>query len=234
MAQQKTVFITGTTRGIGLELTKLFLARNCQVIATGRDTKKSKGLSSLKADFSQTLALLDLDVTDDAKIAKLDGELKSYPAIDLLINNAGVFTDDDGQILEKIDPASALKTITINTMGPLKITQALLPKLQKSKSPTVVNITSQMGSIDDNKMGRYYGYRMSKAALNMMTKTLAVDYPNITSIVMHPGWVKTDMGGPQAPTLPTDSARGIVEVIENLKSNDSGKFYNFKGETLPW
>lgn len=230
----KVAFITGTTRGIGLELTKILLQKKYFVIATGRDTKKSKGLASLKSDYTNGLALVDLDVADDKSIVKIESELDGFPIIDLLINNAGMFTADDNQILEKIDTASALRTFMVNTMGPLKVTQALLPHLKKSKNAMVVNITSQMGSIDDNKMGRYYGYRMSKAALNMMTKSLSVDYPEITSIVIHPGWVKTDMGGAQAPVLPADSAAGIVAVIDNLKQKDSGKFYNFRGEVLPW
>lgn len=230
----KTAFITGTTRGIGLELTKILLKKKYQVIATGRDTKKSKGLTSLKSDYKNGLNLIDLDVTDDNGILKLKSELSGVQQIDLLINNAGIFTSDDNQILEKIDPESALITFLVNTMGPLKVTQTLLPYLKKSKTSTVVNITSQMGSIDDNKMGRYYGYRMSKAALNMMTKSFSIDYPDITSIVMHPGWVQTDMGGKQAPVSPQDSAEGILAVIENLKRKDSGKFYNFRGEILPW
>ncbi len=229
----KTAFITGTTRGIGLELTKILLQKKYQVIATGRDTKKSKGLSSLRSDTKNALTLLDLDVTEDKEISKLKTELAGIQQIDLLINNAGIFTADDNQILEKIDPESALITFLVNAMGPLKVTQALLPYLKKSKNALVVNITSQMGSIEQNS-GRYYGYRMSKAALNMMTKSLAIDYPDITSIVMHPGWVQTDMGGKQAPVLPHDSAAGIITVIENLKRKDTGKFYNFRGENLPW
>lgn len=230
----KVAFITGSTRGIGLELTKLLLQKKYSVIATGRNTQRSNGLSALKTDYSNALTLIDLDVTDDSQISKLERELSTVTAIDLLINNAGMFTDDDNQILEKIDPASALRTLTVNTIGPLKITKALLSRLKKSSAPKIVNVTSQMGSIDDNKMGRYYGYRMSKAALNMMTKSLSIDYPEITSIVIHPGWVKTDMGGPQAPTLPTESANGIFNVIENLNRKDSGKFYNFRGENLAW
>jgi NAD(P)-dependent dehydrogenase (short-subunit alcohol dehydrogenase family) len=227
-------FITGATRGIGLELTKILVEREYDVIATGRDTKGSKQLSSLKADYPENLTLIDLDVTHDHKISDLPGELAGFSHIDLLINNAGMFTDDDNHPLERINPASALKTFMVNTMGPLKVTQVLLPKLKKSKNPIVVSVTSQMGSIDDNKMGRYYGYRMSKAALNMMTKSLSIDYPEMTSIVIHPGWVKTDMGGPEAPVEPHDSAMGIMNVIEKLQKKDSGKFYNFKGQTLPW
>ncbi|OQW53721.1 MAG: hypothetical protein A4S09_06645 [Proteobacteria bacterium SG_bin7] len=230
----KVAFITGTTRGIGLELTKILLPKKYHVIATGRETKKSKGLSSLKSDYPNALTLIDLDVTDDEEISNLKSKLQGMQQIDLLINNAGIFAADDNQILEKIDSESTLKTFMVNTMGPLKVTQTLLPYLKKSKTPLVVNITSQMGSIDDNKMGRYYGYRMSKSALNMMTKSFSVDYPDIISIVMHPGWVQTDMGGKQAPVSPQDSAKGIVAVIENLKRKDSGKFYDFRGETLPW
>src|SRR5262249_2933625 len=122
----------------------------------------------------------------------------------------------------------------VNSVVPFEMTQALLPYLKKSKQPKVIHITSLMGSIEDNSSGGYYAYRASKAALNMINKSLTRDHSWLTSVVMHPGWVQTDMGGPQAPTSTRDSAQGIWQVINGLGSEKSGHFYDFKGKELPW
>lgn len=231
---EKNFFITGATRGIGLELTRQLLTQKHQVIATGRSPEKSSELKSLQKDFPNTLTVMSLDVSDKKSINELTKKLNKTAAIDCLVNNAGIFESGDDQILEKVNPESVLKTFVTNVMGPLQVTQVLLPLLKKSKSPIVANITSQMGSIEDNKMGRYYGYRMSKTALNMFAKSLSVDYSNIITLSLHPGWVKTDMGGTQAPTLPSESAAGLIKVIIGAKSKDSGKFLTFEGKELPW
>ena len=159
--------------------------------------------------------------------------LNSFKAIDILINNAGIL--DCGNVpFEKLKIDDLLHSIEVNTLGPMKITQLLLPKLIESTNPRVFHITSQLGSIADNHSGGYYFYRISKAALNMFNKSFSRDYPNIPSIVIHPGWVRTDMGGNNAPILPETAASNISDLILTANNLNSGNFYNYKGEILPW
>ena len=116
----------------------------------------------------------------------------------------------------------------------MRVTRALLPNLRMAKAPKVINITSRMGSIDDNTSGGYYGYRMSKTALNMFNSSFSREFKDILAVVMHPGWVKTDMGGPSAPTEIYDSVKGLLSVINSLSLKDSGRFVDFRGEGIKW
>jgi len=159
--------------------------------------------------------------------------LNSFKAIDILINNAGIL--DGGNVsFEKLQIDDLLRSIAVNTLGPMKITQLLLPKLSESANPRVFHMTSQMGSIADNQSGGYYFYRISKASLNMFNKSFSQDYPSIPSIVIHPGWVRTDMGGNHAPISPDIAAINISDLILTANNLSSGNFYNYKGEILPW
>ena len=161
------------------------------------------------------------------------GAHASGRAVDILINNAGIL--DCGNVsFEKLQIDDLSRSIAVNTLGPMKITQLLLPKLSESASPRVFHMTSQMGSIADNRSGGYYFYRISKAALNMFNKSFSQDYPNIPSIVIHPGWVRTDMGGDHAPISPDIAAINISDLILTANNLSSGNFYNYKGEILPW
>ena len=133
-----------------------------------------------------------------------------------------------------LDISEVSKTIEINTLGPMKITQVLINKLLHSSNGKSIFITSKMGSIADNHGGSYYSYRMSKTALNMFCRSLSIDYPTITSMVIHPGWVKTDMGGPNAMISIQESCVGLTRVILEATKSSSGKFIDFKGNDLPW
>jgi NAD(P)-dependent dehydrogenase (short-subunit alcohol dehydrogenase family) len=219
------IVITGTSRGIGLELTRQALQRGDTVIAVARKPEGSKGLTELKSKFSEQLQLLAVDMTDDEapqKIAVAVGK-----DLDVLINNAGV-------LLEGESANDFMESFRINSVAPFLLTKALLPALKNSKQPKVIQITSKMGSIDDNASGGHQAYRASKTALNMINKGIALDNPWLTTIVIHPGWVKTDMGGSSAPTLPADSARGIWEVALSLKPAQTGKFFEFTGREIAW
>lgn len=130
--------------------------------------------------------------------------------------------------------ADFIESFRINSVAPLMIVRALQPQLKKSKHPKTIQITSLMGSIADNQSGGSYAYRASKAALNMITKTLAQDEKWLICAVVHPGWVQTQMGGPEAPTPVEESAHGIWKVIQELKSSDSGVFIDYEGDRLPW
>ena len=228
----KHIFITGVNRGIGFFLTKELLQRGHSVIGTYRKASNDNKLQKLKSDFPTTLNLIYLDVKSVGR-DELTRYLNSFKAIDILINNAGIL--DGGNVsFEKLRIDDLLRSIEVNTLGPMKITQLLLPKLSESASPRVFHMTSQMGSIADNQSGGYYFYRISKAALNMFNKSFSQDYPNIPSMVIHPGWVRTDMGGNHAPISPEIAAINVSDLILTANNLSSGNFYNYKGEILPW
>ena len=191
-------------------------------------TDEKATLTTLGVPYDITLH--ELDVADETEIAALVRALQGQP-IDLLINNAGVGGND-----EATDPDPWLEVFRVNSIAPVRVLEALLPNLQRSKDPRVLNLTSLMGSIADNSSGGSYAYRSSKAALNAAMKSLAIDLKprGITIAVMHPGWVKTDMGGPGAPVTPKASAEGLRRVIAALKPSDSGAFLNYDGAKLPW
>jgi NAD(P)-dependent dehydrogenase (short-subunit alcohol dehydrogenase family) len=226
----KTYLITGTSRGIGLQLTEQLLKAGHKVLAVARQPQNSPALMALK-DRGQ-LSVYAADVTSDEQVAALARDLKSTASIDTLINNAGIYGEN--LPFESLSWEKAMTTLATNAIAPMRVTRALLPWLKKSSSPKVVHITSLMGSIADNSGGGHYGYRMSKAALNMFNKSFAVDHPDITALVIHPGWVKTDMGGSQAPLEVRDSAAGILAVIAKTTIKDSGKFFDWQGKSLPW
>jgi NAD(P)-dependent dehydrogenase (short-subunit alcohol dehydrogenase family) len=227
-----TYVITGTSRGIGLQMTRELLASGNTVLALARKPESSKGLTELKERNPDRLQIYAVDVTSDRDVSAFVTKLNTNTKVDVLINNAGIY--GDGEDFEKLSLDSVLQTIETNSVSPMRVTRALLPYLKKSSSPKVIHITSLMGSIGDNTGGGSYGYRMSKAALNMFNKSFAIEYPEITAIVMHPGWVQTDMGGSNAPTKVEDSAKGILAVCAKATKRDSGKFFDFEGDELPW
>jgi NAD(P)-dependent dehydrogenase (short-subunit alcohol dehydrogenase family) len=226
-AETTTVLITGANRGIGLEYARQFAAKGYQVIGTARDPADAKELSEVADRIEQ------LDVTDPASVAGLAKRLDGN-AIDILVNNAGVF--DRGDVsLDKVDFQMMERTLAVNALGPLRVVQSLLPNLRKGKRKTIVSMSSQLGSIE-NSNGRWYAYRSSKAALNQINKTLSAELgaEGFVCVVLHPGWVRTDMGGPGATYSPEESVSGLVAVIEKLGPADNGRFYDFKGNPIPW
>lgn len=227
-----TILITGAGRGIGIEMTKQLLEAGNHVIAWARSPQKSTLLSQLKSQYPQKLEIYPIDITSDAQVSEFLRQHTEKKPIDILINNAGIYGED--RDFETLSLNDVLHTIETNSLGPMRVTKALLPFLQMSTNPKVIHITSLMGSIEDNESGGSYGYRMSKAALNMFHKSFSIDYSNIISLVIHPGWVKTDMGGPNAPTTPCESVQGILKIISAAKKSDSGKFISYSGEILPW
>jgi NAD(P)-dependent dehydrogenase (short-subunit alcohol dehydrogenase family) len=228
-----TVLITGANRGIGLGLTTKFLREGHRVIATARNTGGSRELWELESMYGKSQCeILDLDVTDGASVKAAATALTSK-AIDVMINNAGVMPQA-GAPLSEIDMKEATKTLLVNAIGPLQTTQAFLPNIRKSSRKTVVTISSLMGSITDNTSGGAYAYRMSKSAANMFNKCLALEHPDVTAVALHPGWVQTDMGGAGATLKTHDSVNGLYQVIVGLKSEHSGRFFDYTGKELPW
>ena len=173
------------------------------------------------------------DVTKSSDLKSLDKEFNQIDQIDVLINNAGVLHDRElsfDQTTEDI----LLQTFQVNLFGVHAVTQIAKKRLLKSSNPKVFSLSSVMGSITENASGRYYAYRSSKAALNAWNKSFSVDHPKITSIVIHPGWVATEMGGAQAPTSPKDSAAGILTLVQKLGLESTGKFFDYTGREVPW
>jgi NAD(P)-dependent dehydrogenase (short-subunit alcohol dehydrogenase family) len=222
-----TVLVTGANRGLGLEFVKQLKAKGYTIIATARQPAKATALNATGARVEQ------LDVSSQASVDALAGALKGVP-IDILINNAGMVNRADSS-LDTLDFAAMERSFQVNSLGPLRVTQALLPNLLAGIDKTIINITSRLGSIELST-GGLYSYRTSKAALNQINKIISVELApqGFTSIVMHPGWVKTDMGGPDATLEVEESINGMVAVIESLSSADSGKFFNYDGQELPW
>jgi len=225
--EAKTVLITGANRGLGLEFAKQYAAAGWHVIGTARTPSEADELNELDVEVRQ------LDVADPDSIARLSKELGDRP-IDVLINNAGIFPRVS--TLDEIDFSDVERTYAVNTIGPMRVTRALLPNLERGATRQIVSITSGLGSIENNTSGRYYGYRESKAALNMFTRTLAVELADegFTCIVMSPGWVQTDMGGPNANLTPEQSITGMRSVIAKLTPADTGTYWNHDGTKLPW
>jgi NAD(P)-dependent dehydrogenase (short-subunit alcohol dehydrogenase family) len=226
-AETRTVLITGANRGIGLELSRQYAAAGWQVIGTARRPDDAEALRETGAEVVQ------LDVTDPQSVDGLARGLDGRP-LDLLINNAGILPLM--WTLEEVDIEQFNRILAVNTVGPVRVTKALLPNLRTGELKTVVNVTSNLGSIGENNDGGFYGYRESKAALNMFTRSIAADLGSegFTCIVMHPGWVKTDMGGTSAPVEVEDSAAGIRRVIDSLTPNDNGTFWTFEGDQMAW
>lgn len=218
------IVITGASRGIGLEITKIALKAGHNVLALARHPKESE-LAHLQKEF-KTLTFEEIDLNDPQAHLKVSGLVK-YSCIDLLINNAGIYEQDDS--IENFQ-----KSYLINAIQPLFLTRALLTKLKNSSNPKAAYISSMMGSIADNTSGGSYSYRSSKTALNMLIKSLSVDEPWLTCLLLHPGWVKTRMGGENAPVMPEDSARGLFEVMINSSLEDTASFQDFLGSSLPW
>ena len=222
--------ITGSNRGIGLELGRQLLARGDVVEAAARKPQDGGWAKELRASGAG-LRVHACDVRDDASVRAFASALEAGP-IDVLVNNAGVM--GKLQALEELDMADVLATIDTNALGALRVTGALLPRLGRGSK--VVHITSGMGSIGDNGSGGAYGYRMSKAALNMASRSMAADLRGrgISSIVVNPGWVKTDMGGRGAPLPVETSAANIIKLVDGLRPEQSGSFLDHSGREWPW
>ena len=224
-SEKSTVLITGANRGLGLEFATQFQTKGYNVIGTARSPAKADKLIALG------VTVLQLDVTDQESVSELAKSLEGK-TIDLLINNAGYFGRGD-VTLEKVDFDNFERTLAINTLGPLRVVKSLIKNLQQGNRKTVINISSRLGSIT-NSTGRWYAYRSSKSALNQITKILSKEYKNFIFTVMHPGWVQTDMGGPNATYTPKESVSKMINIIEKLSKSDSGKFYDLEGNVIPW
>ncbi len=226
-----TVFITGASRGIGLEFAKHYAGLGWQVIAAVRAPDTATALSSLSAGGN--VSIERLDVTDDAAVDAVAAKLKGH-AIDLLINNAGIYGDRDAALsISNFD--SYRRVLATNIAAPMKVALSLLPNLKLADGAKILTISSRMGSIGLSGGGSYV-YRSSKAGVNAAMHALALDLKpqGITAIVAHPGWVRTDMGGSGADISVQESVAGLTAVVARATLADSGRFFNYDGAELAW
>jgi len=228
-----TVLITGANRGIGLALVRGYVAEGWRVHACCRHPDKAKDLKALQAEAGDRLAVHRLDVTDGLKVASLAREL-AEAAIDLLINNAGVSGPRTG--FGETDYDSWQPVFAANTFAPLRMAERFVEQVARSERKLIVNISSGMGSIAGTTSGDSIVYRSSKAGLNMVVKCLAnaLAERGITVVALSPGWVTTDMGGPNAQLTPADSIAKMRGVIDRLTPADTGRFFDHEGEERPW
>jgi NAD(P)-dependent dehydrogenase (short-subunit alcohol dehydrogenase family) len=240
----KRVLITGANRGIGLELTRQLLARGDRVFATCRQPDAAADLRTLKSAHPELLSVIALDVADTVSIdASFEAIHAQTSALDWLFNNAGVGPSSKGMgdpghynTLGQLDADSILNLWRTNAIGPLMVAQRYLDLLKAGDDPRILNISSGMGSLTNRASGGSYAYTSSKAALNMLTRSLAFDVlrHGIVAVTVNPGWVQTDMGGRHAPLPVRDSAYGLIDLADDLTREDAGRFLTWDGNEVAW
>ena len=225
------IFITGANRGIGLSLAQQYLKGNHKVYATYRDANSATELLSL-AEHNSNLTCIQLEITNYQAVGQLSSQIES---IDILINNAGYY-GPKGYGLGNTDVEEWRRVFEVNTIAPLKLVETLLPLLEDSDIKKVACLSSRVGSMTENTSGGGYIYRSSKAALNSVVKSLSNDLTSngFTVLALHPGWVQTEMGGPNALIDTDTSASALIKVIESASTEVSGHFFNFDGSEIDW
>ncbi|MDV3241567.1 MAG: SDR family oxidoreductase [Methylocaldum sp.] len=229
-----TVLVTGSNRGIGLEFCRQYADAGWKVLACCRRPEQASDLQGL-AIHHPSVSIHQLDLGNFDQVDAL-AHAQASETIDVLINNAGIYGDSGRNVLGALDYELWARVLKINAEAPVKMTEAFLPHVSRSERKLVVAITSLMGSMADNSSGGAIMYRTSKAALNAAMKSLAIDLKprGVGVMILHPGWVKTDMGGSNAPTSPAESVAGMRRTIEGFALRDSGRFLDFRGRELPW
>lgn len=224
-----SLLVTGANRGLGLAFVRSYLADGWTVHACCRHPEKARALQEL----GDAVQRHRLDVADGLQIESLARSLGDEP-IDLLVNNAGLGGKAGG--LEDIDFDQWQKLLAVNTLGPARMAAAFWPAVAASERRTIANISTQLASIADNRSGGLYAYRSSKAALNMVSRNMAIELADkgVKVVALHPGWVQTDMGGANAKLTPDQSVSALRKVIDGLTPEQSGGFYGWQGDELPW
>ena len=222
------ILIIGANRGLGLEFAKQYSNKNHNIFATTRNNSASQELNEIKNSN-----IFELDLNSDESLNKFVNEI-SPQKIDILIHNAGIFRDE--QLEQDLDINAWMNEMRINAVIPIILARKLKANIQMAKDKKIVFISSQMGSIDDNYSGRFYFYRSSKSALNSAAKSLSIDWKEdgISILIIHPGWVKTDMGGNNANLEISDSISQMIKVIDDMTLSNSGTFVNYAGKKLEW
>jgi NAD(P)-dependent dehydrogenase (short-subunit alcohol dehydrogenase family) len=237
----RRVLITGANRGLGLEFTRQYLDRGARVFASCRRPAEARQLQTLQAEQPQHLSVVSLDVADHDSIQAAYATVRSQvDGLDVLINNAGVYSSRGGEEplerLGKLTFEEALTVLRVNAVAPLIVAQRCLDLLRAGHDAKIVSISSGYGSVSANTRGFPYYYSASKAALNMFMRSLAADAKRwgITTVLLDPGWVSTDMGGPGAPLTPEVAVRAMIRVIDALTPRRNGRFLTWQGDEQNW
>lgn len=238
-----TVLITGTSRGLGLEFVRQYLAEGWNVLACARNPQDSAALQAFAAQHPNTLRLFVLDVENHASIDQLARDLDRQ-AIDVLINSAGIMGNGsfarEGLAFGRFgqsDFADWARVFRVNVAGPMKMAETFVEHVARSEQKKIITLTSMLGSVTLNRVGGLYAYRASKAAVNAMMKSMAIDLAKshgIAATAMHPGWVRTDLGGPRADIDAPQSIAGMRRVIDALTVETAGRYWVYDGSELPW
>ena len=230
-----SVMVTGSNRGLGLEWVRQYAAAGWRVYATCRVPDQADDLQRLRSQ-NPNVSVHRLDVTEPDQVGQMAVQLGDSP-LDVLINNAGIYRERWGKDqFGRIDYADWLDTFAVNTLGAMRVSEALVDSLARSERRLSVAISSHMGSIADIGAPNDYAYRSSKAALNAAMKGLSLDLARrgIGVLILHPGWVRTRMGGDQAPLAPSESVTGMRGLIDRFRQDLSGHFYRYDGTEIPW
>jgi len=231
----KKVLITGANRGIGLEFVRQFTSRGDRVFATCRQPSKAIDLHDLKTQTPDLISITSLDVTDTRSLTDSHKFISAQTeSLDLLINNSGINIDDGS--FGSFDLETMKSILTINSIAPMMVTQQYLDLIKTSNEPKIINISSINASLTNLVPRGYYSYSASKAALNMYSLRLSHDLKKtgVIVIMLHPGWVKTDMGGPNADITPQDSIKSMLQFFDTLTLDNSGGYYDYTGRIIPW
>jgi NAD(P)-dependent dehydrogenase (short-subunit alcohol dehydrogenase family) len=235
------VLITGANRGLGLEFTRRYLERGDRVFAGCRRPETVRQLQELKAAHPEGLTIVGMDVGDLDSIRTSHTVVRSQvDGLEMLINNAGVFSvhgsAEPKERLGELDFEDAVQVLRLNAVAPLIVAQEYLDLLRAGTKAKIVSISSGYGSISANTEGFPYYYSASKAAMNMYMRSLAAETKRwgITTVLLDPGWVRTDMGGPDAPLSPEEAVDGMIRVIDRLKPSHSGRFLTWQGDEQTW
>jgi len=246
METSRIALVTGASRGIGLEWCKQLAQTGYTVIFTARSKEKANSALEKLNTSGGTFDCQLLEITDEKACANLAKYIaEKYGKLDVLVNNAGANPGDSGKNeeaekntwLDSLDPAEVLKYMHINAVAPIILTKHLRKLLVKSGNGKIINTSSRLGSIQLKRSGGQYSYSGSKALLNMLNRCMAFELVSekVTSIVVHPGWVKTDMGGSGAPLSTSQSVKGMIEnVLNKITLHDAGRFFQYDGAEIPW
>ncbi len=231
----QNILITGANRGLGLGFVKKFLENKAKVFCTTRSTENSKKLLDYKKNYPNNLEIIELDLLNENSANILSNALAELP-IDIFLNNAGVIGNSSSQYFSAVSSKTWLEVLKVNLISPLMITQKIIRNIEKSSDKKIYFLSSKVGSIQDNRSGGMYIYRSSKTALNQVVKSLSIDLKpiGISVIALHPGWVRTDMGGHNALISVEESVKGMMKVISNTSIKNSGQFLNYDGKEIPW
>jgi NAD(P)-dependent dehydrogenase (short-subunit alcohol dehydrogenase family) len=237
-----TVLVTGAARGLGLEFVRQYAAAGWRVLAAVRTPANAAELAAVAGDAAGRVTVHRVDVADSASVAALATELRDVK-IDVLLNNAGTM---GAQSFAKAGPTVQRfghsdyddweQMFRVNVLGPMRMAEAFVGHVEASERRVIATLTSIVGSIAGNNFGGMYAYRSTKAGANAIMKSMALDLARrgIVAVPIHPGWARTDMGGPNAPVDPKDSVAGVIRVIDGLTKEQAGRFLQYDGTELPW